>query len=215
MTTTSPWGPQDGPPQPPSSSTPPNPGMPNSGPPVGAAVQGGAFGPPPKGPGTVSWGLLAAFTGIVFVAIAATAAITYAIARNDDSAHSSVASSPQPPTDASAPVASGEGAAAKAQLCQVFDDATRGKNSQGAIVSEGILNVPVVLRALNDVAVLQNSLTSNVPDQVAGAARAFIDAELQLTTAATGNAPIDELVRLNDQTNKASDQLSDACGLPR
>ncbi|MBB3753657.1 hypothetical protein FHT44_006179 [Mycolicibacterium sp. BK634] len=150
----------------------------------------------------------------MIVAVAVTAAITYAIARRDyGSDHSYVGSTMSPPTTDTAPDNDGL-AAARAQLCQGFDAATRGKNSQGAIVSEGNLNVPVVLRTMNDVAVLQNSLASKLPDDIASAARAFIDAELKLTTAATANAPIDELVRLNDQANKASDRLSDACGLP-
>lgn len=213
--TTSPWGPQDG--SQPASSVPLHPGAPfggGPGSPGGPPVQPGAFGPPPGRPSGKPWGLLAAFTGLVIVAVAATAGITYAIARTDSWGQAAAGSTSSPPTETATPALGDDISAAKAQLCQGFDANTRGKNSQGPIVSDGALNVPVALRAMNSVAVLQNSLTSKVPADVASAARSFIDSELKLITGATANAPIDELVRLNDRANAASDRLSDACGLP-
>ncbi|TDO06508.1 hypothetical protein EV580_6600 [Mycobacterium sp. BK086] len=219
MTTTSPWGPQDGPPQPPpSSSMPHHPGAPVGGGPVspgGPPVQPSAFGPPPGRPSGKPWGLLAAFTGIVIVAVAATAATTYAIAGDRGSAQSPVASTSSPSPQSSAPVASGEGVAAKSQLCQAFDAATRGADSQGPIATDGALNFPVVLRTINSAALVQNSITSQVPDDVANTARSFIAGQLNLVAGATGHASTEELVRLNDASNAATDRFADACGLPR
>jgi hypothetical protein len=159
--------------------------------------------------------LLAAFTGIVIVAVAATAAITYSIARNDGSAHSSAASSPPSPTDTSAPVASGDGAAAKTKLCQAFDSATRGAETQGPIATDGALNIPVLLRTINSAALVQNSITPQVPENVANAAQSFIAGQLELVAGATGHASTEQLVQLNDASNAATDRFADACGLPR
>jgi hypothetical protein len=222
MTTTSPWGPQDGPPQPPqpppSSPMPSHPGAPVGGGPgsqSGPPTQPGAFGPLPGRPSGKSWGLLAAFTGIVIVAVAATAAITYAIASNGGSAHTQATSTSVASAETSAPVSSGDGAAAKTQLCQAFDTATRGADSQGPIATDGALNIPVILRTINSAALVQNSITSRVPDDVANPARSFIAGQLELVAGATGHASTEELVRLNDASNAATDRFADACGLPR
>jgi hypothetical protein len=159
--------------------------------------------------------LLAVFTGIVVVAMAATAAITYAIASNGDSGSSQGKSTSAPPAETSAPVSGGNGASAKTQLCQAFDAATRGADSQGPIATDGALNVPVVLRTINSAALVQNSITSQVPDDVANTARSFIAGQLKLVAAATGHASTEELARLNDASNAATDRFADACGLPR
>ena len=205
MTTMSPWGPQDGPPQtPPAASAPPHPGAP----------PGGYFAPPARAPQPRRpWGIVLALGVIMVAAVAATAAITYVIARNTDVPASHASSTPSSAPSASA-TTSDDQAAAKAQLCQAFDATTRGKNSQGPIVTSGVLNVPVVLRTMNGIAVVKNLLTRQVPGEVADSAKTFVDSELKLVTSATANGSIEELTRLNDQANAASDRLSDACGLP-
>jgi hypothetical protein len=77
------------------------------------------------------------------------------------------------------------------------------------------LNVPVVLRAVNSAVAVLNALNPAVPEDVSSAAHRYIEATLEMTTAATGNASNDDVNRLTDATNGATDALADACGLPR
>jgi hypothetical protein len=108
-----------------------------------------------------------------------------------------------------------EAAAAKQNLCHVFDVSVRGQEGQGGLRMEGNLNVPVVLRALNSASVVQNALVSAVPPDVAAAARKYVSATLDQTTAAMGNTPTSEGNRLTGVRNDAMYGLLDSCGLPR
>ena len=65
----------------------------------------------------------------------------------------------------------------------------RGQEGQGGFRVEGNLNVPMVLRAVNSAAAVQNALVPAVPPDVASAARKYISATLDVTTAAMGNTP--------------------------
>jgi hypothetical protein len=78
----------------------------------------------------------------------------------------------------------------------------------------GELNVPLVLRGVGSIVGVQSALSPATPPAVAAAARKYVDAEVDLNNAALGNAAIDELKRLNDIANTATDGLADACGLP-
>lgn len=80
---------------------------------------------------------------------------------------------------------------------------------------EGNLNVPVVLRSVNSALAVQSALVPAVPVEVASTAQNYIQATLNLTTAAMGNTSTAEGNRLNEISNDATNALLDACGLPR
>jgi hypothetical protein len=71
-----------------------------------------------------------------------------------------------------------------------------------------------MIRNMNSVAAVQNALVPATPPEVAAAAKKYIDAALDLTTAAAGSASVDEGNRLNDISNNAIDAFADVCGLP-
>jgi len=73
----------------------------------------------------------------------------------------------------------------------------------------------MVLRALNSASVVQNALVPAVPSDIAAAARIYVSATLDQTTAAMGNTPTSEVNRLTDVRNDAMYSLLDACGLAR
>jgi hypothetical protein len=153
----------------------------------------------------------------VGMAAAVGSTITYLAMRSDHAAL------PAPPPAAGTPTAApplqfspAETAAAKQSLCHVFDVSVRGQEGQGGLRVQGNLNVPVVLRALNSALSVQNALENPaVPPGVASAARKYISATLDETTAAMGNAPASEGNRLTDVVNDAIYALIDVCGLPR
>ena len=89
-----------------------------------------------------------------------------------------------------------------------------GQQGQGGVRVNGEANLPLMLRSLNSVVAVQNALTPATPPEVAGAARNYVDAALQLTTAATGTTPLDEVNRLNHTANDATYAFADVCGLP-
>jgi hypothetical protein len=74
--------------------------------------------------------------------------------------------------------------------------------------------MPLTLRTVNSVVAIQNALSPATPPDVAAAAKKYIDANLDLTTAAMGNVSTDEGNRLNDIANSAADALTNACGIP-
>ena len=205
MTAVSPWAPsQGGTPQTPVPSPPPGP--PQYGPPRSPTAVA-----PPRSRRLALLLLVAGAVVLIVAAIAATAAITYAIARNTNAPIAVPAPTPSP----TAPqFSAAEQAAAKQHVCQVFDVSVRGQTGQGGVRQNGELNVPVVLRTLNSVVAVQNALTPAAPPDVAEAARTHVNTSLELTTAATGNVPIDEGIRLNDIANKAIFAFADVCGLP-
>lgn len=153
---------------------------------------------------------------VVAVSGGVSAAITYAALHGARSSLSSTPVSTAPPNPTTTPrYSAAETAAAKDNLCHVFDVSVRGQEGQGGLRVEGKVNVPVVLRAVNSAATVQNELVPAVPADVATAARTYISTTLDATTAAMGNTPISELNRLNDVSNDATNALLDACGLPR
>jgi hypothetical protein len=150
-----------------------------------------------------------AVVGLIAV-IAATAAVTYAVARNTN------APSATPPSASPTPqFSASDQAAAKQAVCEVFDVSVRGQQDQGGVRINGQPNLPLMLRSLNSVVAIQNALTPAVPQDVASAARRYIDANLKLTTATTGVTPIEEVNRLNTAANNATFAFADACGLQR
>lgn len=208
MTTTSPWAPQagsgsQGPVGPPQSSMP----APPAGGPPGSPTQ---QTPPRPGPRRSVWIWLASGAVLLMiVAVAATAAITYAIARD-----TTTPSAAQPnPTPTAPQFTASQQADAKQHLCNVFDASARGQKGQGGVVVNGEVNLPLVVRSVNSAVAVQNALAPAVPGDVGTAARTYIDTSLELTTAATGNASLDEVNRLTTSSNDATYALADACGL--
>lgn len=117
-----------------------------------------------------------------------------------------------PPTPQFSPE---EVTAAKDHLCRTFDMSVRGQEGQGGLRNQGDLNVPLTLRSVNSVLAVQVALVPAVPVDVANAARAYITAELDATTAVMGNTPAAGVNRLTEISNDALYKLIDVCGLPR
>ena len=182
-------------------------------------------GPPPAGPPLppvaptprpprrgFPWLLVGGAVVLLVAVIAATAAITYAVARNTNAP---TATPPPPaPTTQAPQFSTAEQNAAKQQLCQVFDISTQGQQGQGGVRINGEANLPLMLRSLNSAVAVQNTLMPATPRDVAEAARNFVDARLRLTSAATGTTDIQEVNRLNGAANEATYALADLCGLP-
>ena len=148
---------------------------------------------------------------LIIAAIAATAAITYSIARNTAAPTATPTPSPAP---AAPQFSAAEQNAAKQQVCQVFDDTTRGSMSQGAMRTNGQTNLLPLIRTVNSVLAVEKSLTPATPADVRQAAQRFIDADLKVATAATNGTPTDDFNRLNDAANDAIYAFADVCGLP-
>ena len=183
-------------------------------------------GPPPAGPPMpplapplrpprrgIPWLLVGGAVVLLIAAIAATAAITYAVARNTNAPNATPP--PSAPTAQVPQFSTAEQDAAKQQLCQVFDVSTRGTMAQGGVRQNGQPNILPLVRTVNTIVAVQNSLTPAVPADVAQVARSFIDANLRLTTAAAGPTATDEVNRLNGVANDATYALAGVCGLPR
>ncbi len=205
-TGTSAWAPQTGgvPPQPvPPQNIPPYGWTP---PPTGSApgpLQQGA----PRPPKMWLWALVTSI--LMVVAIAATAAITYAIA------HSASSTPAAPATPASPTFTAGEQAEAKQSLCETFDKSTAGQQAQGGVVVDGQPNVPVLLRKVTGAVSIIQALVPATPESVATPARQYVAANLSLMNASLGQGSLDEIKRLTAATNDATGTLADACGLPR
>jgi len=164
--------------------------------------------PPPRGAGPRLWPIIVAFSVLVIAAIAVTAVITAAV----------VKTSPRPAAAPTAPAApqysATEQASAKQNVCQAFDAGERGSAGQGGVVVNGDLNVPIVLRKVNTIVAVQNSLAPATPTDVSDAAQKYLATATALTTAALANAPVDELVQMTKDGNAAMSAFVDVCGLP-
>ena len=183
-------------------------------PPVGTPVPVG-FGPPRR-PRRWPWAVLALLVTVV-VSAAVGSTVTYLATHGDNPAPAPTQPSAAAPSAPAVPqVSPGDAAAAKQNLCQVFDVSVRGQEGQGGVrVAGGGVNTPLVLRAMNSASTVQNALVPAVPPDVSAAARKYISATLDQTTAAMGNTPTSEVNRLTDVRNDATFALVDACGLPR
>jgi hypothetical protein len=184
----------------------PVPGPPTAGPPQPPVA------PHPRPPRRGGRALLVAgVSAVVLAAMAGTAAVTYAVAHNTTTGPGSA---PSPAPTAQPQYSAADQAAAKQQVCQAFEASARGEQGQGGVRVNGDLNVPLVLRTLNSVVAVQNALLPATPPDVAAAAKKYMQTSVDLTTAAMGNAPIDEVTRLNDVGNTATYAFADVCGLP-
>jgi hypothetical protein len=152
-------------------------------------------------------------SAIVIVAMAGTAAVTYAITRNGQPT-APVTPTSQPSTSAQTPHYSpAEQAAAKAHVCKVFDDSTKGQQGQGGLREGAQANLPLVVRKLNSLMAVQTALSPATPPDVTAGAKKYIETNLDLTTAATGTVSVDEVNRLTTVANDATYALADLCGL--
>ena len=92
--------------------------------------------PPPRPPRRgFPWLLVGGAVVLLIAAIAATAAITYAVARNTNAP--TATPPPAAPTAQAPQFSTAEQDAAKQQLCQVFDVSTRGTMAQGGVRQNG------------------------------------------------------------------------------
>lgn len=198
---------------PPTGGVPPQPAPPHNVPPYGwnPPPNGGAPGPlqqgAPRPPKMWLWALITSI--FMVVAIAAAAAITYAIA------HSAGTPAVAPAAPSSPTFTSAEQADAKQSLCQIFDKATAGQQAQGGVVVNGQPNVPVLLRKLTGAVSIIQALVPATPESVATPARQYVAANLGLMNASLGQGSLDEIKQLTAATNDATGTLADACGLPR
>lgn len=156
---------------------------------------------------------------LLVAAIAATAAITYALSHGSDS----------PPTPSAEPALTSPGAssaptptysqaeqsAAKAKLCHVFEASVRGQEGQGGIVVNGEPNIALILRTVNSVVAVQNTMNPAVPESLKATVQKYVETSTDLTTAALSKTPIDELTRLTEVNNDATYALADECGVSR
>jgi hypothetical protein len=183
-------------------------------PPVGTPIPVGFS--PPRRPRRWPWAVLALLVAVV-VSAAVGSTVTYLATHGDNPAPAPTQPSAAAPSAPAVPqVSPGDAAAAKQNLCQVFDVSVRGQEGQGGVrVAGGGINTPLVLRAMNSASTVQNALVPAVPPDVSAAARKYISATLDQTTAAMGNTPTSEVNRLTDVRNDATFALVDACGLPR
>jgi len=178
-------------------------------PPVPASGPGRAGASGPRRRGWVAPALRLLLT--VGVSAATAAAVTYIAIRSD---HAQVA--PQPSVAPGPQFTTAEVAAAKDHLCQVFDLSVRGQEGKGGVrIEGGDVNTPMVMRAMNSVSAVENALAPAVPSEVVSAARKYISATLDQTTAAMGSTPTREVNRLTDVRNDTIFALVDVCGLPR
>lgn len=161
----------------------------------------------PRPPRMWLWALVSAV--LMVIAVAATAAITYAIARPTMPAGNPTAS-PAAPTFTAA-----QQADAKQAVCQAFDVSSAGSQSQGGARLNGQPNLPALVRTLGSVVSIQNALVPATPEDVAAPAREVVKTDLDLVNAALGLANVDEVNRLTDVNTSAIYQLVDACGLPK
>ena len=170
--------------------------------------------PPPGGQNRRPrlWPLALGAALLTVAAIAATAAITYAIARSTTEA--------LPAAEPSAPAVIGpqyspdEQEAAKHHLCSVFDASTKGQEGQGGLRIDGNPNTPLLLRKLTGIVAVESDLTK-APNDIADAVRRYVDANLEQMNAALGDASVDDINTLTASANETSYALADACGLPR
>lgn len=205
-TGTSAWAPPTGgvPPQP----TPPH-NVPPYGwtpPPGGGAPVPTQHGGTPRAPRMWLWALVTAV--LMVIAIAAIAAITYAIA------HSAGTSTAAAPTPSEPTYTAAQQAAAKQAVCSAFDVSSKGIASQGGARVDGQPNIPMLLRTLSGTVSMQNALVPATPADVAEPARRVVQTNLDLMNAALGQANINEVKAANDASNGAVDALLSACGLP-
>lgn len=172
-----------------------------------------AGGPPapvqtaPRPPRVWLWALATAI--LMVVAIAATAAITYAIARSAPSSAASQATAAEPTFTAA------EQSDAKQAVCNAFDVTTANQQAQGGVVLDGQPNVPVLLRKVTGAVTIIQALAPATPENVATSAREYVAANLNLMNAALGQGSLDDIKKLTASTNAATSALADACGLPR
>ena len=170
-------------------------------------------GPRPQRSARGNWWLFGAFVAVVIAAIGVTAAISYVMGQSGSAQSATATITTTAPPVPGPQFSQADVAAAKQHICQVFDDSTKGQAGEGGFrTNAGALNIPLTMQAVNGVVAIQNALTPATPPAVVAAARKYIDTNLAATTAALGTNPTDDLNRLNETANNATDAFADACG---
>lgn len=162
-----------------------------------------------------AWATLALLI-VIAVSASVSAAITYLTLNNTRPSSSSAPPSAASPSSSTTPprFSPADVAAATDYLCRTAEISV-GDKSEGGFRTQGNLNLPVTLRAINSAVAVQNAITPAVPSDTATAARKYVRTTLDVTTAAMSNTPATEVNRLTDLSNDAMYALFDACGLPR
>jgi hypothetical protein len=169
----------------------------------------GAPTPTPTPPQRRRWGLVAVLIAVNIGSIAAAATIAYGIGRDSAPVQADL-----PSTVAASPkVSASDAAAAKDKVCRAVDAGVRGTAGEGGAVVNGDLNVPFIIRKLNTIVSVSNSLSPAVPSNVSEAAKKFVETATDLTTAALADAPVDQINDLTKSSNDAVDAVLDTCGL--
>lgn len=149
----------------------------------------------------------------VAVSVGLGSAVTYMAMQGSKQAAPSL-----PPSSSPAPSApqfsSTEVATAKQHVCHVFETSV-GHEHQGGFRVEGKINVPVNLQSVTSAMAVEHALGPAVPPDVKTAALRYINAALEVTTAAMGGEPTSEVNRLTDLSNEAIYAMADVCGIPR
>lgn len=156
------------------------------------------------------WPWAAAALLAVGVSVGTGSAITYLAMHNSKSD----APTRNPPPSTVPQFSSSEVAGAKQHVCHAFELST-GHDSKGGFRVQGQLNVPSTLQSVSSALAVLNALGPADPPEIDAAAHRYIDATLDVTTAAMGGTPTSEVNRLTDISNAALDTLADACGIPR
>jgi hypothetical protein len=165
---------------------------------------------PPSPPGRDRrWARRLGVVGLVTVAVAGAVAITYVVAH----APTPTTGRGIPTTSAPTPsYSSFEQDAAKERVCRIFQESTRGLGGQGGLWVDGVPNQLVILRTVGGVVALQDTLNPSVPGALAETAHKYISVNLELvTTALDTHATIDDVRRLTDSANAATDEMLTAC----
>jgi hypothetical protein len=221
MESSSPWARQGAPaatlPGPRTQAVPPTPGQ-TLPPPQNAPQWAAPPQPAPVAPARRSFntGKIAMALAAVVVSAAVGSGTTLLWVAHDKSTASTTSSAPPVDSATLAPQFSPqEVSAAKGNLCRIFDLSVRGQEGQGGLRNQGNLNVPLTLRSVNSALAVQTAVVPAVPGDVANAARTYVKATLEATTAVMGNVDAAGVNRLVDTSNDAVNKLLDACGLPR
>ena len=161
-----------------------------------------------------NWWRFGGLVSVVVAAIGATAATTCDLGQSNSAPSSITTITTAAPVAPPPQFSQADVAAAKRRICGVFDDSTIGQAGEGGFRTDaGAVNMPLVMRVVNSVVAVENALAPATPPGVLAAARKYIDTNLDVTTAALGTSPTDELNRLGDTASDATYAFADVCGL--
>ncbi len=176
------------------------PGPPQAGPPLPpVAPQHQSRPPRRRGP----WLLVVAAVLVLIAAVAATAAITYAVARNTTAPTANPSHRPRH-RRRNTPQPSKPRPKSASATCSTI---TTRKQGEGGLRLNGELNIPVMLRWVNSVVAVQNALNPATPADVSEAAKKYIDASLERLRRDRATLSVMKVNRLNQTGNTRTSRL--------